>query len=146
MQKNLLKIKNKKPLNHRTFLRKFNKIFPDKVFSNIFDVKELSSKEALIYIKDEQAFEEIVRRVEEADNTEGTKRLKATIKGDSHKEAVSTYYILVFHENTGFMKPDVVVVNEEQVFHDFQTKKNLLVIENQENFAHLKEHLVFINK
>lgn len=146
MKAYISKIKTKKALNIKTFRKRFDTFFPDKVFSNIFDVKELSSKEALIYIKDHQAFDEIVRRVEEADNTEGTKRLKATIKGDSHKEAVSTYYILVFHQNTGFIKPDVVVVNEECIFHEFQTKKNLLVIENQENFAHLKEHLAFMNK
>lgn len=146
MKSYINKIENKKVLNAKAFKKKFESIFPDKVFSNIFDVKELSSKEALIYIKDDQAFEEIVLRAEEADNIEGSKRLKATIKGDSHREAVSTYYILVFHENTGFIKPDVVVVNEEFIFHEFQTKKNLLVIENQENFAHLKEHLAFMNK
>lgn len=142
----LLKIKNKSSVNHKMLKKHFYKKFPEKRMEDIFDVQQISANSSLVFIKNEEEFSYILNKLNESDNLVASNRLKATIDGNSHSSKISTYYILVFHENTDLVKPDVVVINENHFTQTFQNKNKLIVIENQENFSHFIKHLNYMNK
>ncbi|MBL1321204.1 MAG: hypothetical protein COA63_009120 [Methylophaga sp.] len=61
-------------------------------------------------------------------------RLQATEMGDSHRSAVSSGFLLVYHQALTDQRPDVVYLEQDAFLQDFQVKKHLLIVENEENF------------
>ncbi|KAF3976936.1 MAG: hypothetical protein HFP77_10205 [Methylococcales symbiont of Iophon sp. n. MRB-2018] len=63
-----------------------------------------------------------------------TNRLQATDMGDSHRFAVSSGFLLVYHQALTDLRPDVVYLEQDNYLQHFQAKKRLLIVENEENF------------
>ncbi|KAF3982023.1 MAG: hypothetical protein HFP81_01640 [Methylococcales symbiont of Hymedesmia sp. n. MRB-2018] len=63
-----------------------------------------------------------------------TNRLQAADRGDSHRFAVSVGFLLVYHHALADMRPDVVYLEQDSYLQNFQAKKRLLIVENEENF------------
>jgi hypothetical protein len=69
-------------------------------------------------------------------------RVEASERGNSHRKNTSFSFLLLFHQAVKIETcPEVVVINNNDIQQNFISKKNLLVIENQENFFRWSEFL-----
>jgi hypothetical protein len=72
-------------------------------------------------------------------------RIAAAQQGDSHKVATSYSYLLVFHDQLADLRPDIVVITSESILQEFTVKKQLLIIENEENFFRFSDMLLLLS-
>ena len=137
----LHKIKAGKTINYPLFLQELPaNVRVDKDL--LFKACLVKPKHFQVEVLDEQKFEQLLREVTPiADD-----RVSAALIGDSHKQAVSTSYLLVFHQQLITNRPDVVVLNNDGCNQGFTSKKTLLVIENQENFFRYQQMLPLLSE
>jgi len=132
----LEKIKEGKSINYDEFL----KILPDhyRLSSNITFKTQLISANPKRWsvVCEPQVFEELWALSEVPKN-----RVHAAKLGNSHKHQVSANLIMVYHKSlSGSLCPSVVYISKHDKIQTFQSQKQLLLIENEENFIH---HLDF---
>tara|TARA_R110002072_G_scaffold9584_1_gene46371 strand:- start:46022 stop:46678 length:657 start_codon:yes stop_codon:yes gene_type:complete len=63
-----------------------------------------------------------------------TSRLHAADQGDSHQASTTVSYLLVYHEHSPDKRPELIYLDKHQTIQGFKSKKQLLLIENEENF------------
>jgi hypothetical protein len=100
--------------------------------TTIFQTKLISAKPKKWEVKctDETIFNELW-----ALSATPESRVHASALGNSHNQSVSANLIMVYHQSLGEnLCPSVVYVSGENTFQTFQSKKRLLLIENEENF------------
>ncbi len=120
-------IKNEKPINFSRFLN----LLPDsytKQKRRLFDLTLQAPQKWLVRCSPD------VLQALEALAVQPTNRLQATELGDSHRCAVSSGFLLVYHQALTDSRPDVVYLEQDSYLQNFQAKKRLLIVENEENF------------
>ncbi|MEX0603291.1 MAG: hypothetical protein WD623_04015 [Marinobacter sp.] len=70
-------------------------------------------------------------------------RAEATLLGDSHRYQTDTSFVLVYHSALVDCRPAVIVLTEGEQLQDFAAKPNVLLIENEQNFARPEAMLAF---
>ncbi len=102
----------------------------------IFAPHKLAPKKYTVEVLDKPRFVELVAQAASAQT-----RVEAAVLGDSHQRPTSFGHLLVFHQGLSDDRPDVVVIHNEQVAQPFTPKRQLLIIENEENFFRYAELL-----
>jgi hypothetical protein len=124
----LEKISEGKPINFNKFLdalplqysrRKHEFLSAELVASNLWQVKFL----------DDAIFAELRLLAEKP-----TSRLHAADQGNSHQISTTAGYLLVYHDLLPDQRPDIVYLDKELCVQGFASKRQLLLIENEENF------------
>lgn len=132
----LHKIKSGKTINFPLFVKELPaNVRVDKDL--LFKARLVKPKHFQVEVLDEQKFAQLLSEV----SVDGDDRVSAALVGDSHQVVVSTSYLLVFHQQLVAARPDVVVLTEQGCSQGFESKKTLLVIENQENFFRYQQLL-----
>ncbi|GAA5219042.1 hypothetical protein ACFSJ3_16945 [Corallincola platygyrae] len=98
-------------------------------WKSIFGVKKVTSSRWSVEVKDPERFEALLQLAERPKN-----RLEATEKGDSHLSGTSHSYLLVYHDGLPDVRPGLVLLSDQGVVQDFEPKKRVLLVENEENF------------
>lgn len=130
LQDYLLKIKNGQPVNYPQFKKKLpnNELHDHEL---IFKAHKLAkSKNYKVEVIDNERFEQLLANALPKPLT----RTQAAQSGDSHQVATSTGFLLIYHELIRHDRPEVIVINKDQLLLPHTPKSNLLIIENQENF------------
>ncbi|WP_152205905.1 hypothetical protein [Marinobacter changyiensis] len=70
-------------------------------------------------------------------------RTEAALLGDSHRRQTDTSFLLVYHSALADCRPAVVVLTASEQRQDFVAKPNVLLIENEQNFARPEPMLAF---
>jgi hypothetical protein len=83
-----------------------------------------------VEILDQERFEELLKQ---AGMPVGN-RIQAAEKGDSHQVATSYSFLLVYHSQLFDSRPDIVLLHQNKLTQPFTAKRQLLIIENEENF------------
>ena len=81
-------------------------------------------------ILDQQRFDQLLKQA----GMPAQNRVEAAQKGDSHQVATSYSFLLVYHNHLPDVRPEVVLLHADQLSQTFKPKKQLLIIENEENF------------
>ncbi len=94
-----------------------------------------------VEIKDLQRFEQLLS---DAGMPVGN-RIQAAEKGDSHQVATSYSFLLIYHSQLFDNRPDVVLLHQDKLTQSFKAKKQLLIIENEENFFSYQQMLPLLS-
>jgi len=132
----LTAIKNKQPINFQRFIS----LLPTEYkhdYQPIFKSNKVSATKNSyqVTIIDNERFQQLCVQYSSNNN-----RVDAASKGDSHKCKVSVSFLLVYHQAllvkrvAKKVQPEAIVIDNLSVQQNFVAKKNLLIIENQENF------------
>lgn len=132
----LTAIKNKQPINFQRFIS----LLPTEYkhdYQPIFKSNKVSATKNSyqVTIIDNERFQQLCVQYSPNNN-----RVDAASKGDSHKCKVSVSFLLVYHQAllvervAKKVQPEAIVIDNLSVQQNFVAKKNLLIIENQENF------------
>lgn len=135
----LLHIKNNQPINFERFVT----LLPREVkadWHRLFESKKLAVKKYRVTVLDAVAFSQLL-----ADSAPVETRVAAAKQGDSHKVGTSCSFLLVYHASLPDARPDVVLINDEEILQSFTAKKQLLIIENEENFFRYREMLPLLS-
>lgn len=89
-------------------------------------------------VLDEGAFAEL-----EAWAAPARDRTEAAAKGDSHRSRTRHTFLLVYHEQRPSGRPDTLVLSETAVDCGFEPKRQVLVVENEDNFFAFRTMLAF---
>jgi 5S rRNA maturation endonuclease (ribonuclease M5) len=132
----LEQINNNQPIDFNKFLNNFPKQFlkEKERWRDFFEVKSMGNNLQKISILDEQFFVTLLEHVEKPTN-----RIHAATLGDSHQHPVTVNLILVYHDALLDLRPEIVYLTAYQTIQTFQSKKQLLLIENEETFFHYKK-------
>lgn len=68
-------------------------------------------------------------------------RIHASMKGDSHGCGTDCAFLLVFNDSGDPDRPDLVMIDSEGANLGFTPKPNVLLVENEQNFAHYRSML-----
>lgn len=143
LHKYLLDIDSNKAINLSRFLSLLPELHKHN-WRSIFSARKVQGidKYTLVVI-DTACFEQLLLEAQPSNN-----RVDASIKGDSHTHNTSMSFMLVFPDafnkqiwNERVRRPEVVVCDSSHLTIGFQTKKTLVIIENQENFFRYQEFL-----
>lgn len=102
--------------------------------SELFKVRVVGAGKWQVTIVDTALFEQLWQSaLEPAD------RQIASLQGDSHRANTSHSYLLLYHQRLTDARPDLVLAQSRpdgnvQLLQNFQPKRRLLLIENEENF------------
>ncbi len=107
---------------------------------DIFAGEKVSANRWRVSILDEVAF-----KVLQGLSAKPLNRLHAGRLGDTHKVATSATCLLVYHAGLTDPRPDVVYLDETRSVQGFTSKKQLLIIENEENFFQYRKMLESLN-
>lgn len=127
----LEKIRDGKAINYDQFLLKLPAHYHSSR-TTIFQTKLINSKPKQweVRCKDEVIFNELWTLSATPES-----KIQASHLGDSHNYPVSANLLMVYHQSLGeSICPSVVYVSEHNTLQTFQSKKRLLLIENEENF------------
>ncbi|MDC9725702.1 MAG: DUF2220 family protein [Gammaproteobacteria bacterium] len=137
------KIKAGKPINFTRFINLLPSFY-EKQKRDLFSVS-LQSPQKWIVSCSLEVFQELEKLAKVPEN-----RIEAAAMGNSHRAKVSSGFLLVYHQNLSDSRPDVVYLEQESYLQCFQSKKYLLIVENEENFflsnSMLKLASIFTNQ
>ena len=127
----LEKIRDGKAINYDQFLLKLPAHYHSSR-TTIFQTKLISAKPKKWEVKcaDDDIFNKLW-----ALSTTPKSKIQSTHLGDSHKHPVSANLLMVYHQSLGeSLCPSIVYVSGQNILQTFQSKKRLILIENEENF------------
>jgi hypothetical protein len=117
-----------KAINYNKFL----KILPPQYQHRkheLFSTELLAPNSWQVIILDDQVRTDLLSIAEKPSS-----RIHAADQGDSHRISTTVSYLLAYHELSPDKRPDIVYLDENQTVQGFKSKKQLLLIENEENF------------
>jgi hypothetical protein len=127
IQQYINQIRAEKPINFTRFLALLPESYTQQKHS-LFTVSLQAPKKWLV-----KCTPDVLQAIE-ALAVQPMNRLHATEMGDSHRFAVSSGFLLVYHQALTDRRPDVVYLEQDSYLQSFQAKKRLLIVENEENF------------
>ncbi|TAA47860.1 hypothetical protein [Corallincola spongiicola] len=98
---------------------------------DIFTVTKRGAKQWQVTVIDPIRYEQLLAAAEKPAN-----RIQASAQGDSHLATTTCSYLLVYRMGLPDARPDVVLLKPEGAVQGFAAKKQLLLVENEENFFH----------
>ena len=127
IQQYINQIKAKKPINFSRFIGLLPELY-NKQKHKFFDITLQAPQRWLVTCTTEtmQDIETLALRP--------SSRIQAAEMGDSHQLSVSSGFLLVYHDALSDIRPDVVYLEQDSYLQGFKPKKNLLIVENEENF------------
>lgn len=107
--------------------------------AELFKVRVVGAGKWQVSIVDAALFEQLWQSA-----LEPASRQIASLQGDSHRANTSHSYLLLYHQGLTDARPDLVLAQSRldgsvQLLQNFQPKKCLLLIENEENFFRYPE-------
>lgn len=108
---------------------------------HLFETDQLSATKYQVTVIDNAVFAQLRHN-----NQPAHTRTQAAAQGDSHQQATSHSFLLVYHNQLKDARPDVVLINSQQLWQNFTAKQHLLIIENQENFFHYQQMLPVLSQ
>lgn len=107
--------------------------------AELFKVRVVGAGKWQVTIVDTALFEQLWQSA-----LEPASRQIASLQGDSHRANTSHSYLLLYHQGLTDARPDLVLAQSQndgtvQLLQNFQPKKCLLLIENEENFFRHQE-------
>lgn len=140
MKRYLDKIKNNNHINYKVFLGLCikNKIKED-ILRNIFSINSCKCKsknQYILTIKNEELFEKIFSTFFSKDKD---KKVQAALQGNS-KKAKNENSILIWKENFSDCNSIAISFKNKKYQLNLNKKKNLIIIENLNNFANIKSN------
>lgn len=107
--------------------------------AELFKVRVVGAGKWQVSIVDAALFEQLWQSA-----LEPASRQIASLQGDSHRAKTSHSYLLLYHHGLTDARPDLVLAQSKfdgsvQLLQNFQPKKCLLLIENEENFFRYPE-------
>jgi len=146
----LTAIKNKRSLNFQRFISLLPAEYKHDHQSIFHSNKTSTTKNSYqVTIIDNERFQQLYAQFLPNNN-----RVEAASTGDSHKCKVSISFLLVYHQallsnklaQSKKNQPEAIVIDDLSVQQSFVAKKNLLIIENQENFFFYLEFLPILKQ
>tara|TARA_B100001121_G_scaffold297842_1_gene304745 strand:+ start:1764 stop:2645 length:882 start_codon:yes stop_codon:yes gene_type:complete len=137
MREYLDKIRAGQPINYEAFLKRL----PAAVRARqrrLFRSERVAPNRWRVQVLDEGAFAEL-----EAWAAPARDRTEAAAKGDSHRSRTRHTFLLVYHEQRPSGRPDTLVLSETAVDCGFEPKRQVLVVENEDNFFAFRTMLAF---
>jgi len=128
LKKYLNQIRAGKAVNYNKFLKALPSQYQHRKHE-LFSTELIAPNAWLVTILDDQAHSELSSLAEKS-----TSRLHAADQGNSHRTSTTVSYLLTYHELSQDKRPDIVYLDEHQTVQGFDSKKQLLLIENEENF------------
>jgi hypothetical protein len=95
----------------------------------IFKAQKQAKGKYSVEVLDDGLFQKLI-----AENIPPENREDAAVQGDSHLITTSHSFLLVYRNQLLDTRPDVVLIDNNIMHQTFTPKKQLLIIENQENF------------
>lgn len=135
--KYLAQIRQGTPVNYEAFLKQLPPAIASR-HRDYFQVKRVSKQRWQVSYRDP----EILAELDAHASTPATRR-EAALKGDSHRQQTGAAFILVYHSALTDERPDVVCLRPAFSMVGFEQKSNVLVVENEDNFAHYAQMLAF---
>lgn len=133
LKKYLQQIKAGKSVQYSKFLQLLPPGFYQRR-AEMFKVRVIGAGKWQVSIIDQALFEQLWQSASEPAN-----RQIASLQGDSHRANTSHSYLLVYHMGLTDARPEIVLAKSQsdgsvQMLQNFESKKSLLLIENEENF------------
>ena len=128
LKKYLEQISAGKAVNYNKFLKALPPQYQHRKHE-LFSTELIAPNTWLVTILDDQAHSELSSLAEKSNS-----RLHAAEQGNSHRASTTVSYLLAYHELSPDKRPDIVYLDENQMVQGFKPKKQLLLIENEENF------------
>ena len=128
LKKYLDQISEGKAVNYTKFLKALPPQYQHRKHE-LFSTELIAPNAWLVTILDDQAHSELSSLAEKS-----TSRLHAADQGNSHRTSTTVSYLLAYHELSPDKRPDIIYLDEQQTVQGFESKKQLLLIENEENF------------
>ncbi len=127
IQQYINQIKAKKPINFSRFIGLLPELYNKQKYK-FFDITLQAPQRWLVTCTAEtmQDIEKLALRP--------SSRIQAAEMGDSHQLSVSSSFLLVYHDALSDIRPDIVYLEHDSYLQGFKPKKNLLIVENEENF------------
>lgn len=136
----LKKILRGQPINYEAFLKKLPERFRRR-HRELFATEKVQTNRWVVTVLDKTAFAEL-QTIAEAP----VSRVDAAKKGNSHRHGTDVSFLLVYHQELAFSRPDVVVVGNDSVDMGFHRAKSALVVENERNFYQYVQMLDFASE
>lgn len=137
LKANLARIRVGQPLNYRQFLKQLPADLAHR-HHQLFTTEKVADNRWLVRCVDEPVLAALEARAATPDT-----RRRAASQGDSHRARVTSGFLLVMHDQLPDTRPEVVMLNRNQCQQNFTGKSQVLVVENEENFAHRDTMLAF---
>lgn len=137
LKANLARIQAGTPINYRQFLKQLPADLAQR-HSRLFRSEKVANNLWLVTCLDDSVLAAL-----EARATTPVSRRGAAGQGDSHRARVTTGFVLVMHDQLPDARPEVVKLSLGQCLQSFTSKRQVLVVENEENFAHCDTMLDF---
>jgi len=127
IQQYITQIKTGQPINFSRFISLLPELYNKQKYE-IFDITLQAPQRWLVTCTAEtmKDLEKLTLRP--------SSRIQAAEMGDSHQLSVSSGFLLVYHNALTDLRPDVVYLEQHSYLQGFKPKKNLLIVENEENF------------
>jgi hypothetical protein len=137
LQTYLSKIASHIPINYQEFKKKLpaNILLDHHLY---FKPQKSSNGLSLVTVLNQNLFESLIAAKPKT-------RKEAADNGDSHQTTTSFSHLLVYHEGLLDDRPDTVLIDDRRIVQVFESKPQLLVIENEENFFCYKSMLPILS-
>ncbi|UUO22376.1 hypothetical protein FGD67_03515 [Colwellia sp. M166] len=134
-------IKSRKPINYRSFKKKaFGIGLTDSDLLKLFEVKKFDNNKVIVNIIHEDEFNKLFQKYNSV--TTFKSRKEAAPTGRTHALKVSGTTCNV---RQGLNHPHTVIVSKDgEIFSNVEARKQLLIIENEENFLKIMDTQKFL--
>ncbi|MDX1587915.1 MAG: hypothetical protein R3296_03170 [Oleiphilaceae bacterium] len=137
LRKNLMRIRRGEGVNYPLFLRQLPAELSGR-HHQLFRTEKVASNRWRVQCLDESLLASLEARSEVPDN-----RVAAARQGDSHRTGTDKTFLLVYHDQLTDARPEVVCLSPDETLQEFTAKSQVLVVENEQNFAFPQAMLAF---
>ncbi len=129
-----------KPVNYQKLLGLLPPAFYQQR-NELFRVRASGAGKWQVQIADAELFAALMVSAEQPKD-----RITASQQGDSHRATTSASFLLIYHQQAAFPRPDVVLAQGQtdgtvRLSYGFTPKRRLLLVENEENFFRYQQVL-----
>lgn len=136
----LQKIRNGEPVNYHGFVGHLPAAIRSR-HQELFSTEKVAANRWRVNCLEAGLLEQL-----EAEAAMPQNRAEATLLGDSHRHQTDSSFMLVYHGALTDRRPAVVVLTASEQLQDFVAKPNVLLIENEQNFARPEAMLAFASR
>ncbi|TVP53468.1 MAG: hypothetical protein EA349_13655 [Halomonadaceae bacterium] len=129
MRKNLARIRRGEPVNYPLFLRQLPAAVAGR-HTQLFRTEKVASNRWRVQCLDDSLLQRLESQAAVPED-----RVAAAHQGDSHRAGTDKTYLLVYHGQLVDARPEVVCQSAQQTLQHFTPKPQVLVVENEQNFA-----------